>query len=418
MSAVVTGMGAVTPLGIGLEETWQALKDGKNGVGPITLIDPKNYNLPATIAAEVKGWDPKTQLGWLRKKELDRQHRCTQFADFATHEARKQAGLEKLPNPEGKYDKINLVGTGGGGNDRYEEMTRAVDEGRHIHPTQLIQSIFNSVLSGFAKTAEHDQAFPFSTACATGADSASVGVRLLADTTSIVPCRIVYAGGTEAPICATSLKGFWGIKTLSRRNNPVNSSRPFSKGRDGFVMGEGAVVLILEDEKFARNRGAKPLARLVGWSSICRPGHPTKPSLKDIVESISRALRQARLHPKDIDLIVAHGTSTKLNDAAETLAIKKVLGDHAYKVPITGPKSMVGHMLGAAGAFGMLVAVQSLITEVVPPTINYKADPECDLDFVPNHARLVKPRRVMVNAFGFGNQNCCLIFELFEDWMV
>lgn len=418
VNIVATGLGAVTPLGIGRDKTWEAMVQGKNGVGPITLFDPKAYGLLVGIDAEVKKWDPKTYIGWVSKKDLDNQHRSAQFNEFATSEAKKQAGLNKLPRIQDDYDIVNLVGTGGGGNDRYEEMTRAVDEGRHIHPPQLIQSIFNTILSSIAKTSEHDQAFPISTACATGADSPALLAILISNTANVVPCSMGYGGGAEAPISPSSIKGFSGIKALSRRNDPENSSRPFSKGRDGFVMGEGAVVGTFEDERFAKKRGAKPLARLIGWSSVCRSGHPTKPSPRDMEDAVSRAIRQAGILPEDIDAVIAHGTSTPLNDRIETLVLKKVLGPHAYKVPITAPRSMVGHQLGAAGATSFFVGIQSLITGILPPTINFERDPECDLDYTPNYAKLVNPRRVLVDAFGFGNQNCCLILERFEDWRV
>lgn len=418
MGIVVTGIGAVTPVGIGREATWDSLTEGRNGVDKITLFDPKAYGLQVEIDAEVKDWDPKIHTNWVHAKDLRYQHRSAQFAGYATYEARKQAGLVRFPKSKKPYDVVNLVGTGGGGSDRYEEMTRAVDSRKSILPSQLIQSIYNSVLSSIAKTTEHDQAFPISTACATGADSAAVATRFLLSTNDVVPCEVSYVGGTEAAISATSIKSFDGIRALSTRSDPETASRPFSLGRDGFVMGEGAVVAILESERFARKRGAKPLARMIGWSSICRPGDPTRPSLDDIVETMNRSIRQANISAKDIDLIIAHGTSTPINDLAETNAIKRVFGECAYKIPITAPKSMVGHMMGAGGALNILVAVQSLVTGIVPPTINYIPDPECDLDYVPKFARRVEPRRVMVDAFGFGNQNCCLIFELFEDWRI
>ena len=300
---VVTGMGAVTPIGIGREETWDSLVKGQNGVGKITLFNPKTYGLPVEIAAEVKNWDPRTHIDWVHVKELKYQHRSAQFAAFATAEARRQAGLVRFPKLREPYNIVNLVGTGGGGSDLYEGMTRALDDRKPIHPSQLIQSLINSLLSSIAKTTEHDQAFPITTACATGADSAAVAATFLLNTANKVPCYVTYAGGVEAGISATSIKSFTGIKALSMRNDPETSSRPFSLGRDGFVMGEGAVVATLERETFARERGAKPLARMIGWASVCRPGHLTKPSLKDIIDAINRALGQAEISPGDIDLI-------------------------------------------------------------------------------------------------------------------
>lgn len=423
MNLVITGMGAVTPLGIGREETWQSLVKGKSGVGYITRFDAQKEGFPVKIGAEVKSWDPKKHLHWLDQTGRRAMHRSAEFAEFASKEAKEQAGLLKPPDVGFRYDTVNLIGTGAAGSDRYEQMTRAVDKkpGAKINPFHSLQVIANTFQARLAKTIGADQQYTFNTACATSGDSMRLASKFLRDEEEVVPVTVAYTGGGDAAISETQVLSFYWLGALSTRNDaPKEASRPFDNDRDGFVMGEGAVVLIIEREDFAKKRGAKPLARFIGWSSISREGHETDPQLPDMVEAIERALQQARREPEDIDLIVAHGTSTPKNDQLETEAIKKGYGERAYKIPITGPKSMVGHLLGSAGGVNALVAVKAMQTGIITPTINYGIpDPHCDLDYVPNVARSnQKVRTTAVHAFGFGNQNSVLIFEEFAGWKV
>ena len=423
MNLVITSCGAVTPVGIGREATWRALSNGISGVGRITKEFAQKPGYPIQIAGEVSDWDPKKQIPWVDREVRRFMHRSAQFAEFASREAKEQAGLLKVPDVGYKYDTVNLIGTGAAGSDQYEHMTRAVDKkvGAKIRPTLSIQVIANTFQSVLAKTIGSDQQYTLNTACATSGDSMRLAALFLLSEADVVPVTVAYTGGGDAAISETQISSFWGLGALSTRNDaPEKASRPFDKDRDGFVMGEGAVVLIVEREDFAKQRGAKPIARFIGWSSICREGHSTDPDLGDMVETINRALEQAKRYPEDIDLIVAHGTSTLKNDATETEAIKKCYGNRATKIPVTAPKSMVGHMLGSAGSLNALVAIKAIQTGIIPPTINYETpDPKCDLDYVPNIARTnQRVRTVAIHAWGFGNQNSVLIFEGFDGWRV
>lgn len=423
MNLVITGIGAVTPLGIGRMATSKALVAGVSGVGRITKPFAQKPGYPIQIAAEVRGWNPKEHIPWVKHEVRRFMHRSAQFAEYASREAKEQAGLLKTPDVGYKFDTVNLIGTGAAGSDQYEYMTRAVDRkvGAKISPFRSVQAIANTFQAVLAKTIGSDQQYTFNTACATSGDSMRLAAIFLLNEADDIPVTIAYTGGGDAAISETQISSFWGLGTLSSRNDaPEKASRPFDKDRDGFVMGEGSVVLIVEREDFAKQRGAKPIARLIGWCSICREGHSTDPNLEDMVETITRALKQAKREPEDIDLIVSHGTSTKKNDEIETDAIKKSYGKRAMKIPVTAPKSMVGHMLGSAGSLNALVAVNAIQTGVIPPTINYDTpDSKCDLDYVPNIARYnQKVRTVAAHAWGFGNQNSVLIFEGFEGWRV
>ena len=404
---VATGLGVVAPNGIGVETFWQNLVNGVSGIDRITRFDASYHD--TKIAAEVKGFDP---LLYMEKKEVKKMDR---FIHYALAGAIMAVDDARLTVKEVERSRIGvLIGTGMGGIPALEETHKTMLEkgpGR-ISPF-FIPSIITNLASGHIaiRFGVRGPNSCVSTACATGnhaiGDSFELIRRGMAD--------VMFAGGTEAVISPLTIGGFGAMKALSTRNDaPQRASRPFDKGRDGFVMGEGAGVLILEELDHALQRGAKIYAELVGYGMSADAYHMTAPEPEGAgaVASMVLALESAGLQPEEVDYINAHGTSTPAGDAAETKAIKKVFRDHAYRLAVSSIKSMTGHLLGAAGGIESVATVLTLRHGVIPPTINYdEPDPECDLDYVPNKVRQSPVRVAFSNSFGFGGTNATLVFK-------
>jgi 3-oxoacyl-[acyl-carrier-protein] synthase II len=409
--AVVTGLGAITPIGKTVEDFWSALTSGQSGVRRITLFDPSDQE--CQIAAEVKDWHPEE---WMEAKSARRAARFSQFAVAAARQAVEDAAL---PITDANRDDIAIaMNTGGGGVDIIAdgEKTYLEKGAARVGPFTVpayapnmasCQVAINLGVRGPAMTSV--------AACAAGVFSFVEAKRLI----DLEETDVVIAGGSEANIIPISVAAMANMRALSTRNDePEKACRPFDKDRDGFVYGEGAAAFVIESLEHAQDRGARIYAELAGGALTSDAYHITapNPSGESAARAISRALSRSGLTPEDVDLIIAHGTGTPLNDAAETTAIKRALGEHAYKVAVSGPKSMVGHQLGAAGAVSGLAAVLALERGIIPPTINLETpDPECDLDYVPLEARRQESRVALVNGFGFGGQNGVAAFKRFDN---
>lgn len=407
---VVTGLGVVAPNGIGTETFWENLVKGVSGIDQITRFDASYHD--TKIAGEVKGFDP---LLYMEKKEVKKMDR---FIHYALASAVMAADDAQLAFEEDERSRIGaLIGTGMGGIPALEESHKILLEkgpGR-ISPF-FIPSIITNLASGHIamRFSVRGPNSCVSTACATGnhaiGDSFELIKRNAAD--------VMFAGGSEAVITPLTIGGFCAMKALSTRNDaPQRASRPFDKGRDGFVMGEGAGVLILEELQHALRRGAKIYAELVGYGMSADAYHMTAPEPEGVgaITAMRLALEDAGLTPGEVDYINAHGTSTPVGDTAETRAIKKVFGDHAYRLTVSSIKSMTGHLLGAAGGVESLATVLTIHHGLIPPTINYdEPDPECDLDYVPNKARQAEVRVALTNSFGFGGTNATLVFKKYS----
>ena len=404
-------MGVISPLGETVQEYWDALVQGRSGIGPMTLCDPTGF--PCRIAGEVTSFDPTS---YIDSKEARRMARFSQLAVASALRAMEHAGLNgSNMDPE---EAGVLMGNGNGGMPVTEENARVLFErgGMKESPFFIPMVLPNMAaahvsrllgLKGYTNTVI--------TACAAGTQAIGEGAEVIRRGTA----KVIVSGGTEAGICQLSLGGFSVIKALSSNNeDPAKASRPFEAHRDGFVPGEGAGAFVLEEMEFALSRGANILAEVVGYGVSSDAFHPVHPD--DNGDGAARAMRwalaDAGVRPDEIDYINAHGTSTPINDAVETLAIKQVFGDGAYNVPISSTKSMIGHAMGAAGAVEAVVAVKTIESGIIHPTINYEdPDPACDLDYVPNVARQVDVRTVLSNSFGFGGQNACLVIRRFEE---
>jgi len=406
---VITGLGAVTPLGIGVGSTWEAILAGRSGVGRITKFDPSDFS--TTIAAEVKGFVPED---FIDRKEIKRMDPFIHLAMASAHFAMTDAGLtidEELAPRVGVY-----MGSGLGGLSTLERYHQAyLEEGvRKISPF-FIPMLISNLAPGHIAIRYGAKGPNITTTTACAASSHAIGEALLAIRRGV--CDAVIAGGSEATITPMGLGGFCAMKALSTRNgDPAGASRPFDKDRDGFVMGEGAAMLILEELGFAKKRGANIYAELCGYGASGDAHHVTAPAPggEGAVRCMRAALSDARVSPGEVDYINAHGTSTPYNDVFETMAIKTVFGDHAQDLMVSSTKSMTGHLLGAAGAAEGLFSILAIRDGVVPPTINYTTpDPECDLDYVPNEARSKEVRYALSNSFGFGGTNSCLLFGRF-----
>jgi 3-oxoacyl-[acyl-carrier-protein] synthase II len=408
---VVTGMGMVSPVGLSTSETWEAIVKGTNGIGPITLFDPQGHE--TTFAAEVKGFDPGR---YMDRKEIRRNDRFVHFALASAMEAVEHAGLQ-ITN--GIAEEVGVImGSGIGGITTLSEQILVLNEKgpRRVSPF-VVPMMIVDMASGAVSIALGAKGPNFCTvsACATGADAIGVSYDLIRRG----EVRAMVAGGTEAAITPIGIAGFASARALSGRNDdPAHASRPFDKDRDGFVMGEGAAALVLESLESASARGATILAELVGYAATADAHHITLPAEggEGGARAMRLALQRAGLQPDDVDYINAHGTSTPINDERETIAIKSVFGEHAYKVPVSSTKSMIGHLLGAAGAIEAAFCIQAIQEGVIPPTINYTTpDPDCDLDYVPNVAREARVDVALTNSFGFGGHNASLIFKRFVD---
>jgi 3-oxoacyl-[acyl-carrier-protein] synthase II len=407
---VITGVGAVTALGQTVESLWKACLSGCSGVSRITGFDATGYT--TRFAAEVKDWDPSP---YMDRKEARRMDKFVQFAVAAAHQALADSGLAITDD---NRDRIGVyIGSGIGGLSGIEEQHRVLLErgpGR-ISPF-LIPGIICDMGAGMVSIllGARGPNSCVTTACATGANNIGDAFHVIkrGDADAMI------TGGAEASITPLGMAGFCAARTMSTRNDePERASRPFDAGRDGFVMGEGSGILILEELEAARARGAKIYAEIVGYGMSGDAYHITAPAPngEGAARAMQAALRSAGLQATDVDYINAHGTSTELNDKNETAAIKTVLGEHAYKIPISSTKSMTGHLIGAAGAVEAIFCALTLRDGIVAPTINYETpDPDCDLDYVPNQARKFEVRVAMSNSFGFGGHNATLILKRFE----
>ncbi len=407
---VVTGMGMISPLGVGNAATWDGLVAGRSGIGLITKFDTAQF--PVKIAGEVRGFDPET---WIDKKEVKKFDTFIQYAIAASDIAVEDARLD-CASADGERFGV-IIGSGIGGLPLIEEMhKKMLERGPSRISPFFIPGLIVNMASGVLSI-RHGCKGPSSapaTACATGAHAIGDAFKIIQRDEA----DIMFAGGSEAVITPLALGGFAAMRALSTRNDePERASRPWDAGRDGFVMGEGAGILILESLEHAHARGARIYCELTGYGMSSDAYHITAPSedADGMIRVMKVALRDAALPPEEIGYINAHGTSTPVGDRIETLAIKKVFGDAAYKLAVSSTKSMTGHLLGAAGGLEGAIVVKVLETGIIPPTINYETpDPECDLDYVPNKARPTRARHVMSNSFGFGGTNATLIFSKYE----
>ncbi len=404
---VVTGLGLVTPLGTGVEKNWQALMAGRSGIGPVTRFDVSDF--PTRIAGEVRDFVPENFIDKKDVKKMD------PFIQYAVGAAKMAMDVSKLPISADNEDMVGvIVGVGIGGLTSIEEYHKLFLETRlkKVSPFFIPKLIANlapgqiSIRYG-AKGINYTP----TSACASGAHAIGEAFRLI----RLGEQDAVIAGGAEAALTPLGLGGFIALKAVSSRNDePERASRPFDRQRDGFVMSDGAGILVLEEMEQAKRRGAKIYAEIIGYGANSDAYHMTAPSPEGegAVRCIRLALRSAGISPLEVDYINAHGTSTPYNDATETLAIKRVFGEHAARLAISSTKSMTGHMLGAAGGVEGVYSVLALEHGIIPPTINYEEpDPECDLDYVPNVARQSPIQVAVSNSFGFGGTNACLIFR-------
>jgi 3-oxoacyl-[acyl-carrier-protein] synthase II len=407
---VVTGMGLITSLGNDLASSWEAACQGKSGVSEITAYDTSKFRIH--FGGEVKTFDPAL---YMDRKEIRRNDPFEQFSIAVSKQALTQAGLQitdDVADDVGVY-----IGSGIGGLVTLHEQFRILHE---RGPDRISPFFINMMIIDGAPgvvsimTGARGPNWAAVSACATSANT--IGEAW--ETIRRGDAKVMIAGGAEKAITPIAMAAFDNMHALSRRNDdPQGASRPFDATRDGFVMGEGAGVLLLEDLDFAKARGAHILAEMVGYGSTGDAYHVTEPAPGGVglVRAIHRALQKAGLRPEQVDYINAHGTSTPYNDRTETQAIKTVFGEHAYHMLISSTKSMTGHTLGAAGAIESVFSVQAMVTGIVPPTINlHHPDPECDLDYVPNEARRATINVAMSNSMGFGGHNTCLVFKRYE----
>ncbi len=404
---VVTGLGAITPLGLDVESFWQGLVAGRSGIGPITQFDASSF--PVRIAAEVKDFEPKR---YMDHKAVRRSGRFAQFGVAAARMALCSAGLEVN---DANRDEIGVViATSGGVFDIGPTWVTLLERGpTRIDP--LVVSRTGGYMAGVRVGRVLGLRGPNTTvnsACASGTDAIGQALNLI----RLGQAEVIVAGGAEAIAKPLAIAAMNIVGALSRRNDdPATASRPFDAGRDGFVMGEGAAVLVLEAEEHALARGADILAEVAGAGWSFDAADDTAPDAEGEVLAIRGALADAGLGPGDLDYVNAHGTSTPLNDKTETAALKLALGEHAYRVPISSNKSMIGHLAAAAGAVEAAACVLTIRHGVIPPTINYETpDPECDLDYVPNQARSLKVDTCLSNSFGLGGQNACLVLKRYD----
>ena len=408
---VVTGMGLLTPVGNDVLSTWEALRQGKSGVGPITSYDTSQFRVH--FGAEIKNFDPSL---YMDRKTIRHTDPFEHFAVATAKQALIQSGLKIT---EENADDIGVyIGSGVGGLATYHEQFQILfqkgpDRISPYFPTMSMVNAAPAIVS--ILTGAKGPNWATVSACATSSNS--IGEAW--ETIRRGDARAMIAGGSEKGLTPLAMAAFENIHAVSRRNDdPQGASRPFDVTRDGFVMGDGSGMLILEEMDFARARGATILAEIVGYSSTADAYHVTEPTPggEGLMRAMSRALRKAGLRPEQVDYINAHGTSTRFNDRSETQAIKSGFGEYAYRVPISSTKSMTGHTMGASGAIEAAICVLSILTGVIPPTINlHHPDPECDLDYVPNEARQAGVRVAMSNSMGFGGHNACLIFKRFEE---
>ncbi len=402
----ITGIGVISPLGLDLETTWEGISRGQSGVDYLTSFDTEGFD--TRFGAEVKGFDPEN---YLDRKDARRMDRFAQFAAVAAQQACHQAGLE--PHREDPYRVAVVIGSGIGGISTLSQQFGVLSERgpRRVSPF-LIPMMLGDMASAQVSmvTGAMGANYCLVSSCSSGADAMGQAWQMV----RLGREDIVLAGGTEAPLVPVSVAGFNALRALSRRNDsPSQASRPFDISRDGFVMGEGAAVFVMESESSAARRGVQPLAELRGYAATSDAHHLTEPSItgESAANAMSMALYEAGIDAAEVGYINAHGTSTPLNDKHETKAIKMALGEDAFGVPISSSKSMTGHLLGAGGALEAGICIMAMRDGLVPPTINLdEADPECDLDYTPNVALKRQVDVAMSNSFGFGGHNSVLVF--------
>lgn len=401
----VTGIGIVSPLGLDAQSTWDGLAQGRSGIDFITAFDAEGFD--TRFAAEVKGFDPEN---YLERKDARRMDRFAQFAAVAAQEACAQAELN--PREMDRYSVHVVVGSGIGGITTLTEQHRVLlDRGpRRVTPF-LIPMMLADMGSAQVSmvTGAMGANYCITSSCSSGADAIGAGWDLIRHGKA----EVVLAGGAEAPVAPLSVAGFNALRALSRQNdNPQRASQPFNRNRDGFVLAEGAAIMVLESVEHATARGAEPIAELRGYAATSDSHHLTEPNPtgQSAATAVTEALAAAGLRPADVDYLNAHGTSTPLNDWHETKALKLALGDEAYRIPVSSTKSMTGHLLGAGGALEAALCIRALADGLMPPTINLDdPDDECDLDYVPNTARAAEINVALSNSFGFGGHNSVIV---------
>jgi 3-oxoacyl-[acyl-carrier-protein] synthase II len=411
--AVVTGLGAVTPIGNTARAYWENLIAGTSGVATIGCFDPSG--LDVRIAAEVKGFDPTVGMD---RKMARRMSRFVQLAMAAATEAVEESGLDFASLTPEQRDRVAIViNTGGGGLEQIIEGTETLREKGNGQVSPFAIPALSGSMAGCQVSIKYGTTGPVITqvaACASSVIAFLDGLRMIREG----EVDIAVVGGSEANLVPIAFAALGNMGALSRRNDdPARASRPFDRDRDGFVFGEGAAVAVLESAEHALARGAKIQAEVLGGGLTADAFHISapEPTGRGASAAMTKALRNASVAPDEVDYIVAHGTSTPLNDVTETKAIKTAFGDHARKVAISSPKSMVGHLLGAAGAVSALAAIGAIREGVIPPTINLdNPDPDCDLDYVPNEKRARKVQTAIINGFGFGGQNAVAVFRRFQ----
>jgi 3-oxoacyl-[acyl-carrier-protein] synthase II len=411
--AVITGLGAVTPIGNTGPAYWQSLTTGVSGAAPITRFDATGFDV--RIAAEVKDFDPTIAMD---RKMARRMSRFIHFAMAAAQEAVADSGLDLSAfTPEQRDRSAVVVNTGGGGMEQVVEGTETL----HEKGSGQVSPFAIPALSGSMAAAQVSMKYGITGPVITQVAACASSILCFTDALRLIragECDVVIAGGTEAPILPVAVAALGNMGALSKRNeDPARASRPFDLNRDGFLLGEGGAVTVMESAQHAMDRGARILCEVVGGAMTADAFHISapEPTGRGASEAMRRALASAGLAPSDIDLIVAHGTSTPLNDVTETRAIKAAFGEAARRVAITSPKSMVGHLIGGAGAVSAIAAIYAIRDGLIPPTMNLDTpDPECDLDYTPNVARRATVNTAMINGFGFGGQNAVAIFRRFE----
>jgi 3-oxoacyl-[acyl-carrier-protein] synthase II len=406
---VVTGLGAVTPLGNDVETTWKNIIDGKSGIGPLTRVNADEY--PAKVSAELKDFNPEN---FMDRKEARKMDRFTQYAVASALMAVKDANL--TINEENSHRVGVWIGSGIGGMETFEEQYEIFQKRgyRRVSPF-FVPMLIPDMATGQVSITLGARGFNSCTvtACATGTNSIGDAFKVIqrGDADAMV------TGGAEAPITKMSVAGFCANTALSTNPDPQTASRPFDKNRDGFVIGEGAGIVVLEELEHALARGAKIYGEIIGYGATGDAYHITAPAPggEGGARAMKMAINDGGLKPEDIDYINAHGTSTEYNDKFETLAVKEVFGDHAYKLAMSSTKSMTGHLLGAAGGVEAIFTLLAMRDSILPPTINYETpDPDCDLDYVPNTARPKEIKAAMSNSLGFGGHNATIVFKKYE----
>ena len=405
---VITGLGEITPIVKNVKETWKGIENKKCGVDNISLFDTTNFK--TKLAAEVKEYNP---LDYFEQKQAKRLDRCSQFAIIAAREAVNDSGISKENT---NYDKVGIfVSSGIGGLTTIQEQCEInyIKGNNRVSPMFIPMSIANMPAGNIAiEFGFKGESMSIVTACASSTHAIGEAYKTIKQGYE----DVIIAGGTEASICSSGMAGFENMKALSNSTDKNRASMPFDKERNGFVMGEGAGVVVLEELEHAKKRGAKIYAEIIGFGATTDAYHITSPCPDGEcgAKAMIRAIQDAKIEPKDVDYINAHGTSTHLNDLTETMAIKTAFGDESKKVMVSSTKGNVGHLLGAAGGVEAVFCIKAIENQVVPPTINYKEkDEECDLDIIPNELRKAKLNVVMSNSLGFGGHNGCIVFRKF-----